>query len=475
MFMPKTLVRLVVLAFFAISFAGAQTTYKISGTVTRDVNPGTSVPVPGVTMTLGGAQTATTTTNALGQYAFNGLPAGGFFTITPSSPGYHFGPFTGIVTSLMRDVVADFKATFDAVPSLVLSRTQLRFGATAGGAFITGGQEVRVNLVGDAASSVSWTATPSQPWINVSPAGGTGSGQFTVSINANAIPTGIGTTNGTITVMASNANGSPQTITVSLNTLSAAVTAAPFGVVDTPANGATNVSGAIGVTGWALDDIEVVRVSLWRDPIPGEQVAANGLVFIGDAVFVDGARPDIANAFPTYPLNTRGGWGVQVLTNMLRNSNGSAGTGNGTYKLSVFAHDREGKTTLLGAPTITVNNAAATRPFGTIDRPLNGETVSGVFTVFGWALTPQPAAIPTDGSTIWVFVDGVPLGHPVYNQFRSDIAALFPGYNNTNGAVGYFILNTTTLSNGLHSIAWSVTDNLGRIEGIGSRLFYVQN
>jgi hypothetical protein len=80
-----------------------------------------------------------------------------------------------------------------------------------------------------------------------------------------------------------------------------------------------------------------------------------------------------------------------------------------------------------------------------------------------------------DGSTIWVFVDGVSLGHAAYNHFRPDIATLFPGYNNTNGAVGYFYLDTTTLSNGMHSIAWSVTDNLGRVEGIGSRLFWVNN
>jgi hypothetical protein len=36
-------------------------------------------------------------------------------------------------------------------------------------------------------------------------------------------------------------------------------------------------------------------------------------------------------------------------------------------------------------------------------------------------------------------------------------------------------LNTATLSNGLHTIAWSVTDSLGRTEGIGSRFFNVLN
>jgi hypothetical protein len=72
-------------------------------------------------------------------------------------------------------------------------------------------------------------------------------------------------------------------------------------------------------------------------------------------------------------------------------------------------------------------------------------------------------------------VDGVPLGHPLYNLYRSDIATLFPGYANSGGAVGLFVLDTTTLANGLHTIAWSVTDNLGRADGIGSRFFWVQN
>jgi hypothetical protein len=356
--------------------------------------------------------------------------------------------------------------------TLSLNRSQIRFGATTGGASITGPQEVQVNLTG---GTGTWTATANQPWITVSPASGTGNGNFTISLNQGALPAA-GASNGIVTVTVPGAINSPQTVAVSLNVVNPAATAAPIGVVDTPANGATNLSGAIGVTGWAVDDIEVVRVSVWRDRIGNEPVHPNGLVYIIDAVFLEGARPDVANAYPTYPLNTRAGWGVQILTNMLINSNGSPGLGNGTYKFSVFAHDREGKTKLLGAPAVMVNNATSTLPFGTLDTPGNGETISGnPYTVFGWALTPQPGTIPTNGSTIAVFVDGVSLGSPVYNNVRPDIATLFPGYNNSNGAIGYFYLDTTTLSNGLHSIAWSVTDNLGRTTGIGSRLFWVRN
>jgi hypothetical protein len=83
--------------------------------------------------------------------------------------------------------------------------------------------------------------------------------------------------------------------------------------------------------------------------------------------------------------------------------------------------------------------------------------------------------IPFDGSTITVYVDSVPVGHPTYNQFRSDIASLFPGHANSNGAVGFFYIDTTKLANGVHTISWTVFDNVGHGDGVGSRFFNVQN
>jgi hypothetical protein len=238
--------------------------------------------------------------------------------------------------------------------------------------------------------------------------------------------------------------------------------------VDTPAEGATGVEGAIAVTGWALDDTGVQRVIVSRDAVAGEP--AGSLIYIGDGVFVTGARPDVAAAYPTHPNASRAGWGYMLLTNMLPNQ------GNGTFKLWLHALDREGQQALLGTRTITCANSAATRPFGTLDTPGQGAMTTGsAHLVWGWALTPQPGVIPRNGSTIWVYVDGVPLGHPTYNLYRVDIATLFPGYANTDGAVGYSVLDTTALTNGIHTIAWLVTDDRGRAEGLGSRYFWVAN
>jgi hypothetical protein len=123
-----------------------------------------------------------------------------------------------------------------------------------------------------------------------------------------------------------------------------------------------------------------------------------------------------------------------------------------------------------------VDNVHASKPFGTIDTPAQGGTVAGnAYVNFGWALTQNPYAIPIDGSTITVILDGMPVGHPTYNQYRSDIANLFPGLANSNGAIGFFFIDTTTLANGVHTISWNVFDNARRGDGIGSRYFTAAN
>jgi hypothetical protein len=240
----------------------------------------------------------------------------------------------------------------------------------------------------------------------------------------------------------------------------------PFGSFDTPIDGST-VYSSIPVTGWALDDVAVESVKIYRDPFAGHET---GMVYIGDATFVEGARPDVESAFPGYPNNSKAGWGYMMLTNFL------PGGGNGTYTIRARAADAEGHTVTLGSKTIIVDNANAVKPFGAIDAPTQGGTASGGnFINWGWVLTPQPNTIPIDGSTIDVIVDGVNIGHPAYNNYRADIAGLFPSYNNSNGAVGYFYLDTTAYENGVHTIQWTATDSAGNTDGIGSRYFTIQN
>ncbi|MGI8619780.1 MAG: hypothetical protein ACR2L6_11955, partial [Gemmatimonadaceae bacterium] len=202
---------------------------------------------------------------------------------------------------------------------------------------------------------------------------------------------------------------------------------------------------------------------------------------------VEGARPDVAAAFPGYPQNTRAGWGLAVLTNMLPNG------GNGPITFHAYAYDTNNTVRLLGSRTVTGANQSSVLPFGTLDTPGQGATVSGTLTIFGWALTPGPNIIPTGGSTIQVIVDNIVVGQPTYNQCRGSNGTNFPSPGTCNddiatafglsyrniaegsGAIGSFALDTTTLANGIHTLEWRVTDSAGNAQGIGSRYFYVRN
>jgi hypothetical protein len=236
----------------------------------------------------------------------------------------------------------------------------------------------------------------------------------------------------------------------------------PFGSFDTPLDGAA-VSGSIAVTGWALANRGIDNVKIYREE-------ASTLVYVGDAVFVEGARPDVAEAYPFYASSEKAGWGYMLLTNFLPNG------GNGTFVLHAIATDLVGNATTLGTKTIYCDNAHAVKPFGALDTPGQGGTASGSNLInWGWVLTPQPNYISIDGSTINVIVDGINIGHPNYNIYRDDIANLFPGYFNSNGAVGYFNLDTTVYANGVHTIQWTATDSAGNRDGIGSRYFTIDN
>ena len=276
----------------------------------------------------------------------------------------------GVVTiSAEISCVATFVPS-PAAPLLTLDKTSLRFGAvTNGAAFVlqTAAQVVRLTQTGT--GTVTWTATSNQPWLQVSPASGSGSANLSISVvSVGGLPVG-STVTGAITVTPTGASNTPGPIAVSLTLVQNGTSASPFGFVDTPLDHTTGVTGAMPFTGWALDDIEVTRVMICRAAFgaevapPDPNCGGAAQIFVGFAVFIDGARPDVPVAFPTYPLNTQAGWGFMVLTNML------PAQGNGTYVFYMHAQDRDGHTTLLGTRTMTCANASATKPFGTIDTP----------------------------------------------------------------------------------------------------------
>ena len=448
---------------FRLNRTGVPLTVTISGAVRTSGGQG----VDGVTVAFSNeAGTAVTDTN--GNYskvvAYNWSG-----TATPSKYAYNFTPPARNYTSLAADQInQDYTAA--PAPVISLSRTSIKFGALIGGA-TTSDQYFSISNSGG--GTMDWTITDNAGWLGCVPGSGTGYQKITVSVNHAGL--GGGTYNGTISVFCTNASNSPQTVAITLQVYGAGGDSAPFGSFDTPTDAST-VSGSIAVTGWALDDVEVKKVEIKRDPHADDPIGAigkDGLVYIGDAVFVKGARPDIESLYPDYPLNDRAGWGYMMLTYGLPRK------GNGTFRIHAVAEDATGKRVKLGIKQVTSDNAHRVKPFGNIDTPGQGgpgAVVAGASYInFGWALTPPPNMIPTDASTISVWIDSVNVASPLYNQYRKDIADDFPECLNANGPVGALYLDTTKYANGVHTIGWLVYDNAGNGDGIGSRFFEVQN
>jgi len=344
-----------------------------------------------------------------------------------------------------------------AAESISLDRQQLYFGAVRLGNG-TGSQIVRVaNGNTSSSGTLNWSTSSNQSWLSCTPTSGTDSGILTIAVNPNGLAAG--SYSGRISVLSGDASNSPQSVNVSLTVINSGQDQAPFGNFSTPVSGSTSIRGSVAVTGWALDDVGVGSVKIY-----------NGNAYIGDAVMVEGARPDVAQSYPGYPQNHLAGWGYMLLTNFL------PGGGNGQYTLTAKVTDVSGKVVSLGSTTITCDNNHAVKPFGAIDTPAQGGNASGnKFINWGWTLTPMPNTIPINGSTITVYIDGVPKAHPTYNTYRADIADLFPGYNNSNGAIGYLYFDTRAYDNGVHTIQWSVKDDANNSDGIGSRYFTVAN
>ncbi len=413
-----------------------------------------------------------------------------------------------------------------SVDPLTMRFAAVRAGATGSLTSMTSPQTATVRFRG---TGVGWTVSSDASWLQIEPASGTGNGTFQVSLSGplSATPS-ITTMGATITV--TPVGGLPVArLPVTLVVYPEASTHPPFGQVDTPEQDALDVSGAIGVTGWALDDIDVAGVGVYRECLPFDVPAScqlidgRSLVFIGDAARTPGTRPDVAAAFPGAPAATRAGWGLHVLTRMLPDVPRQLGTGGqGPLSLFIVATDAEGRRRFLGrtigddTPTrIVMDNDNAARPFGVIDTPAQGATVSGVVAISGWVLTPDlnttadgtDILVPT-GAAITLFVDGIATGTATYGQCRGtagpiiapdaycddDVASAFghatpmppftPRTTNPTrfrnldagrGAIASMTWDTTTVPDGWHSIAWSVTDSAGRTEGIGSRNVYVNN
>lgn len=105
-FAPGSLATGVLQSSQTVNFVGTLVNYDLSGRITAG---GTAL--AGTTVTLSGSQSATTTTDATGNYSFN-VPALGNYTVTPTKLDYLFAPASATFNALDADRTADFASTW---------------------------------------------------------------------------------------------------------------------------------------------------------------------------------------------------------------------------------------------------------------------------------------------------------------------------------------------------------------------------
>ncbi len=89
------------------NFTATLNTYTINGRISDQTNSS----LAGVTVSLSGAQTASTTTDANGNYSFAALPCRGNFTVTPALANYAFVPASQTFNALGANQTANFTGT----------------------------------------------------------------------------------------------------------------------------------------------------------------------------------------------------------------------------------------------------------------------------------------------------------------------------------------------------------------------------
>ncbi len=238
----------------------------------------------------------------------------------------------------LREMVATMSKGPTA-PAIETAPGRLNFGVTSNGR-ATPSQRLRIRVVGR--GRIGWTATSSDPAVVLSRASGTGSAEIDVSVSTGAP----GTTDrrGSITIASPQSSTPRITVPVLVRPINGAG-APPYGAIGVPVDGST-VKGPVDIAGWALDDLGVTKVEVWREPGPWDPPTASGLIRVGGTVH--GSRPDVDALFPDAPLLDQAAWYLRLDTTKL------AGPEPRTCRLHVIVTDVEGQVTDLGVRSVII-------------------------------------------------------------------------------------------------------------------------
>jgi Calx-beta domain/Carboxypeptidase regulatory-like domain/Pectate lyase superfamily protein len=145
-------------------FIGTLNKYTIGG----QVEDSAGKPLAGVTLALNGAQSATATSDANGNYSFANLTAGASYTVTPSKAGYNFAPSSQVFNNLSSNQTANFtgaQSLFTLSGRVLLGNSIAVPGVTL---TLAGGQSATATT--DAAGNFSFKSLPGGASYTLTPA-----------------------------------------------------------------------------------------------------------------------------------------------------------------------------------------------------------------------------------------------------------------------------------------------------------------
>ena len=236
--------------------------------------------------------------------------------------------------------------------------------------------------------------------------------------------------------------------------------------LDTPQPDAT-VFGLQQVSGYILGDGTQCGAP-WQWP----QCDWGDSTVLAVDLYIDGGYVASADLFqPRYDILLAYPWyaGTPFEKPGFATSFDSRNFANGSHTLFVRISFTDGTEQDYGQRTVFVNNLLNQAPFGELELPGPNQPMNGVFPVTGWALD--------DGevSQVEVLVDGLVVGQAVTGMHRPDIGHRFPDHPDAAFAGFVRMLNTTVLTNGVHSVSIRLTDDDGASRVIGRRFVQTFN
>ncbi len=195
--------------------------------------------------------------------------------------------------------------------------------------------------------------------------------------------------------------------------------------IDTPNPQSGPLSGALGIGGWAIDQLSGIgNVALAVDSVP-----------LGNA-FYGGNRSDVCRKISALGCPNVG-WNFPLDTALF---------GDGTHTLAVTGTTAQGRNSTFTTSFRTANAGSSPLRIG-IDTPSTGQFLTGVSPIGGWALVRRGPTVVS----VEILVDGVLNGAATYGGQRPDVCGRISATGCPN--VGWdYELDTTPLANGTHTL-----------------------